>query len=74
VKFSMANISVAIILCKQTHDSFDDASVTMADICNGYVWRDCPDCNGTGIFIMPEGHGKSCVVCKGSGRLPVPLN
>lgn len=38
----------------------------------GYFDIDCLDCNGTGIFQLPDGEEK-CVACKGTGKQKVPV-
>lgn len=33
----------------------------------------CQDCEGTGLFILPDDSKWPCVCCKGIGRLEVSL-
>jgi len=35
----------------------------------GYQVRPCGDCNGTGIFLLPDNTEHKCNTCKGSGRI-----
>jgi len=35
----------------------------------GYQVRPCPDCDGSGIFLLPDNTECKCNTCKGSGRI-----
>ena len=35
----------------------------------GYQVRDCLDCFGSGIFLMPDNKEIECNTCKGKGKL-----
>lgn len=43
--------------------------VHQPDIIRGYQVRPCPDCDGTGLFLMPDDTKEKCNTCKGKGKL-----
>ena len=58
------------MIYKQTFDNpVDELDVSVEDIESGFAKIGCPDCDGTGIFLMPDDTGEMCVMCKGTGYL-----
>ena len=49
-----------------------EIDVSKDDLERGFTKIDCPDCDGTGVFQLPEGSCK-CRNCKGTGERPVSL-
>lgn len=67
------DLLLPVVLCKQSYDCCQYAYVTMMDICEGYAWHSCPECNNTGVFVISDDLRQTCNVCKGYGQLPVIL-
>lgn len=39
----------------------------------GAWWVICPECDGTGLFLLPDDSGIPCNYCKTKGLVPVAL-
>lgn len=58
---------------KQTYGGAVLKNITVEEQMHGFVQICCPDCSGSGIYILPDDIGEPCVICKSSGRLWVAL-
>lgn len=58
---------------KQTYDCPRLDNITVDDQTYGFAQICCPECNGGGVYILPDDTGQPCVTCKASGRLWVTL-
>ena len=59
---------------QQTYDrEIDEIDVTDEEIDFGFSWFECGDCEGTGLFTLPDDVKEPCVRCKSKGLLPVNL-
>ena len=53
---------------KQTYDDIVySKAIRLVEQTYGFTRIPCPDCDGTGIFLMPDNRKEMCVICKSSG-------
>lgn len=58
---------------KQAYDCKTLKDITADDQACGFVQTCCPECNGSGVYLLPDDTWQPCVMCKTSGRLWVTL-
>jgi DnaJ-class molecular chaperone len=58
---------------KQSFDKVSTIDITEENIKFGFIQRDCMECDGTGLFKMPDENELKCNACKGSGKRWVSL-
>lgn len=62
------------LIYQQTYDRCVCAmEITEEDVLRGFAKRTCEDCQGTGIYLLPDDDTEPCVACKGTGKRWVSL-
>jgi hypothetical protein len=58
---------------KQSYHNYFVVNVSFEDMLFGYKLIDCPDCDGSGLFQLPDDEMVTCVPCKGAKKIYINL-